>query len=140
MRLGLETLGNATLVFSEDGRPVLASDPWLEGTCYFGSWALDRPLTPAELATVQAAEYIWISHGHPDHFHPASLALLPPGKTILLPDFYAPDIKGFLEGRGFAVEVLLYRQWRVLSPEIRCLCLDNENQDAILVVEAARIW
>jgi hypothetical protein len=48
MRLGFETLGNATLVFYDNDRPVLATDPWLDGRCYFGSWALDRPLTEAE--------------------------------------------------------------------------------------------
>jgi hypothetical protein len=137
-RLGLETLGNATLVFSEDGRPVLATDPWLTGTCYFGSWALDRPLTRNELDTVLASEYIWISHGHPDHFHPQSLALLPRGKKILLPDHYSGDIASFLTAQGFAVEILRYRHWRSLSLNIRCLCLDNENQDAILIVEAGK--
>jgi hypothetical protein len=135
MQLSFETLGNATLVFHEDGRPVLATDPWLTGTCYHGSWALDRPLTPSETQTVLAAEYIWISHGHPDHFHPASLRLLPAGKKILLPDHYSPGIKDYLAAHGFSVEVMRYRQWRVLSPALRCLCLDNENQDSILIVE-----
>ena len=136
MRLGFETLGNATLVFYEDDRPVLATDPWLKGTCYFGSWALDRPLTQSELQAVLSSEYIWISHGHPDHFHPESLALFPRDRKILLPDHYSPDIKDYLVRQGFAVEVLGYRQWRRLSPQLRCLCLDNENQDAILLVEA----
>ena len=56
MRFGFETLGNATLAFREDGRPILATDPWLMGTCYFGSWGLDRPLTADELALVQDSE------------------------------------------------------------------------------------
>ena len=136
MRFGFETLGNATLAFHEDGRPVLATDPWLTGTCYFGSWGLDRPLTAEELALVQASEYIWISHGHPDHFHIPSLALLRPEQKILLPDHYHPGIKDYLDAHGFMVEVLPYRAWRQLSPGIRVLCLDNENQDAILAIEA----
>ncbi len=136
MRFSLETLGNATLAFREDGRPVIATDPWLSGTCYFGSWGLDRPLTPEELELVQASDYIWISHAHPDHFHIPSLSLLRPSQKILLPDHYSPDVKNFLERRGFAVEVLRYREWRQLSPGIRVLCLDNENQDAILLIEA----
>jgi hypothetical protein len=136
MHLGFETFGNATLVFHEDGRPVLATDPWLEGRCYSGSWALERKLTEAEIETVKAAEFIWISHGHPDHFHIPSLALLPRGKKILLPDHYAKDIHDFLVGQGFDVEIMRYRQWRQLTPSIRCLCLDNENQDAILLIEA----
>ena len=136
MRLGCETLGNASLVFREDDHVVLATDPWLVGTCYFGSWGLDRPLTPDELTTMQSSDYIWISHGHPDHFHVQSLALLPKGQKILLPDHYRHDIKTYLEGRGFEVGVLRYREWKQLSPSIRVLCLDNENQDAILLIEA----
>jgi hypothetical protein len=136
MHFSFETLGNASLAFREDDRSVLVTDPWLTGTCYFGSWGLDRPLTEAELALVQAGEYIWISHGHPDHFHVPSLALLRPEQKILLPDHYSPDIKDFLTKRGFAVEVLPYRGWKQLSPGIRVLCLDNENQDAILLIEA----
>ena len=136
MRFSFETLGNATLAFREAGRPVLATDPWLTGTCYFGSWGLDRPLTLEELALVQASEYIWISHGHPDHFHIPSLSLLRPEQKILLPDHYSADIKNYLEKHGFAVEVLPYRAWKQLSPGIRVLCLDNENQDAILIIEA----
>ena len=75
MRFSFETLGNATLAFREDGRPIIATDPWLTGTCYFGSWGLDRPLTADELALVQACDYLWISHGHPDHSSRRAIAL-----------------------------------------------------------------
>jgi len=136
MTLTFETAGNATLIFHEDGRPVLATDPWLEGRCYSGSWALERRLTDEERHAVLDADYIWISHGHPDHFHVRSLLQVPRGKRVLLPDHYAPDIQSFLIGQGFSVEVMPYRRWRTLSPGIRCMCLDNENQDAILLVEA----
>jgi hypothetical protein len=136
MQLGFETIGNATLVFYENGRAVLATDPWLTGTCYFGSWALSQPLTERELAAVIGAEYIWISHGHPDHLHPESLQLLPRDKKILLPDHYTSEIRDSLQDLGFAVTVLPYRQWQQLSPRLRCLCLDNENQDGVLIVEA----
>ncbi len=136
MRLGFETLGNASLLFWENDRPVLGTDPWLGGTCYFGSWALDRPLTEAERTGLMDAEYIWISHGHPDHLHPDSLAQLPRDKKILLPNHYVPEIRNGLVEQGFTVEVLPYKTWRRLSPGVRCMCIDNENQDAILIVEA----
>jgi hypothetical protein len=136
MRFGFETLGNASIAFRDGDCAVLVTDPWLTGTCYFGSWGLDRPLTEDELALVRASEYVWISHGHPDHFHVPSLALLRPEQKILLPDHYSSDIKDYLVKRGFAVEVMPYRTWKQLSPGIRALCLDNENQDAILLIEA----
>lgn len=131
-----ETLGNATIQVFQDGHPVLATDPWLVGTCYFGSWALDHPLTDQQIANVVNSDHIWISHGHPDHLHEPSLDLLPPGKRFLIGDHYDDDIRTFLLAKGFEVTVLPYRQWHALGPDLRVMCLDNMNQDSILVVAA----
>ncbi len=136
MTFTLETMGNATLLFSEDVYPILATDPWLIGTCYYGSWGLDRPLDERELQCVLNAKYIWISHGHPDHLHIESLALLRRNQKILIPDHYSSGIYDFLSAQGFSVQILKYRHWQQLTPNFRCLCLDNPNQDAILIVEA----
>jgi hypothetical protein len=130
-----ETLGNATVQIFKDQRPILATDPWLTGTCYFGSWALDKPLTDAQIASVLASDYVWISHGHPDHLHGESLDLLPRGKKILLPDHYHPEIKDALIGQGFDVRVMPYKTWMPLGDGVRAMCLDNQNQDAMLIVE-----
>jgi len=113
---------------------VLATDPWLVGTCYFGSWALDHALTPEQIANAVNSDYIWISHGHPDHMHHESLDLMPAGKKFLLPDHYDPEIKNFLTDKGFQVTVLKYREWFRVSPTVEVLCIDNINQDAILVI------
>src|SRR6201995_429282 len=109
MKASFETLGNASVVVFEDGKPVLATDPWLFGTCYFGSWALDHPLSPEQVRNIVDAEWIWISHGHPDHLHDESLSLLPAGKQILVPDHYNSDIATGLRARGFEVTILPYR-------------------------------
>ena len=130
-----ETLSNASILVCEDGRPVLATDPWLSGTCYFGSWALDHPLSDSQIAMMKQADYYWISHGHPDHLHHESLAALPRGKKMLLPDHYSSEIAGSLRAEGFEVTILKYRQWFSLSPDIRIMCIDNMNQDGILLIE-----
>ena len=136
MAHSFETLSNAAILVYENGRPLLATDPWLFGTCYFGSWALDHPLSEAQIDTMQRAEYYWISHGHPDHLHHASLATLPRGKRVLLPDHYSSEIADSLRADGFDVTVLQYRKWFALSPGVRVMCIDNMNQDAILLIEA----
>lgn len=135
MAIEFETFGNAIVTVYEDGAPVLATDPWLKGTCYFGSWAHEVALSERQLADVINAEAIWISHGHPDHLHPESLSLLPKGKKIYLPDHYSSEIADFLREDGFDVTVMKYRQWFKLSDNVRICCMDNINQDAILVVE-----
>jgi hypothetical protein len=131
--LTFETLGNATIQFAVDGRPILVTDPWLKGTCYFGSWALDHALTERQIQNAQDSEFIWISHGHPDHLHHESLEIIPKSAKILLPDHYDREIYNFLCDLGFTVEILRYRTWRRLHPALEVLCIDNENQDAILV-------
>lgn len=136
MGFTVETFGNASLQVCRDGHPVLTTDPWLVGSAYFGSWALDHPLTPAQIERTRNSDFIWISHGHPDHLHPESLKLLPRGKRILLPDHYQPEIRDFLTGEGFDVTVLRYKQWFRLGEDIEVLCIDNWNQDGILIVRA----
>ena len=136
MSAQFETLGNASVIVFDDANPVLATDPWLTGTCYFGSWALDHPLSQQQIRNFVEAEWIWISHGHPDHLHDASLTMLPAGKKFLLPDHYDNDIALNLQGRGFDVTILPYRTWYPLTSRIRVMCIDNINQDAVLVVEA----
>jgi hypothetical protein len=130
-----ETLGNATLQFFADGRPVLVTDPWLVGTCYFGSWALDHDLSAEQIANALGSDYVWLSHGHPDHMHHESLDLFRPGQKFLLPDHYDREIEHFLTGKGFAVTILKYREWFRISPTVEVMCLDNMNQDAILFVK-----
>jgi hypothetical protein len=132
-----ETLGNATLQLFADGRPVLVTDPWLVGTCYFGSWALDHALTSAQIQNALDSDYVWISHGHPDHMHHESLDLFPAGKKFLLPDHYDREIHDFLVGKGFEVKILKYREWFHVSPTVKVMCLDNINQDAVLIAQMA---
>ena len=128
-----ETLGNATLQLFLGGRPVLATDPWLVGNCYFGSWALDHALTPEQISNVINSDYIWISHGHPDHLHHESLDLFPKGRALLLPDHFDPEIRDAMTEKGFAVTILPYRKWVDLRPGLSVMCLDNINQDSILI-------
>jgi hypothetical protein len=133
MELGFETIGNATVVV-HDREPVLATDPWLEGSAYFGSWGLSHPVPPAQAAAVRAAGAVWFSHGHPDHLNPASLPAF--GDTrILLPDHVGGRIARDLTRDGYRVEVLPDATWVPISDRVRVLCIADEGQDAVLLVD-----
>ncbi len=136
MGLSFQTLGNASVIIRQREQPVLATDPWLTGTCYHGSWALDHDLTAEEIAAFQQTPRIWISHGHPDHLHEPSLALVSRDTEILIPRHYINEMQSFLEGLGFTVRVMGYREWIEIADGVRILTLPNANQDAILVIEA----
>jgi hypothetical protein len=133
MQLGFETIGNATLV-AFDGRPVLVTDPWIAGTPYFGSWGLSHAIPLEQLAAIRNTEYVWFSHGHPDHLNGESLALLR-DRRILLPAHVGGRIRRELESGGHEVQQLPTAEWVPLSDRIRVMCLPDYNQDAVLLVQ-----
>ena len=128
-----ETIGNATVICYED-KPVLATDPWICGTAYFGSWTLSHEIPAAQLDAVKNSKYIWFSHGHPDHTNAESLLALS-DRIILLPDHVGGRIRGELTQQGLRTQVLTDREWVQLSPHIRVMCVSDYNQDALLFID-----
>ena len=133
--LDVATIGNATLIAYED-RPVLVTDPWLGGDClaYFGSWGLSHEIPKDLREDIDRADYIWFSHGHPDHLNPDSLKYLK-GRKILLGDHVGGRMEEELRNEGFEVEILPDREWVQLSPHIKVMCLTTWIQDSVLLVD-----
>jgi hypothetical protein len=136
MDLGFDTVGNATIIL-HDRRPILATDPWFDAPAYFGSWSLSHAIPDAQREALEAVEYVWLSHGHPDHLNMGSLPKFR-DKKILLPDHYGSRIKNDLEQQGFKVSVLRDREWVRLSDRVRVQCLADNNQDAVLLCEMGK--
>ncbi len=128
MDLGFETIGNACIIVHDRG-PVLATDPWLTGTAYFGSWRLSHEVPEEQQANVARCRYLWVSHGHPDHLSLESLENLR-DKTILVPDHHGGRMARELRGLGFTVQVLKCGEWFPVSERVRIASLANYNQDA----------
>lgn len=133
MDLGFETIGNATLI-CHDRSPILATDPWIVGDAYFGSWTRSHEVPDEHIQAIRNCRYVWISHGHPDHLSMESLAWLR-DKTILLPDHAGGRIAHDLRSLGFRVSVLRDYAWTELSPRIRILSIADVFQDAVLLVD-----
>lgn len=132
MDIGFETIGNATLI-CHDKTPVLVTDPWLDDSPYFGSWALSNEIPDEQLEAIKQCEFVWTSHGHPDHLSVKSLRLLSDIK-LLLPDHVGGRITDEMRRLGFDVTVLQDRTWTKLSPRISVLCIPDYNQDAVLLI------
>ncbi len=129
-----ETIGNATIIAYEGDKPVLATDPWIQGSAYFGSWKLSHEIPQAQLDAIKSAKYVWFSHGHPDHINAESLLALS-DRTILLPDHVGGRMKKDLTEQGLNVQVLPERTWVQLSEHIRVMCVSDYNQDALLLID-----
>lgn len=133
MDLGFETIGNACIIAHDRG-PVLATDPWLFGPAYFGSWRLSHAVPEAQQQHVAQCRYLWLSHGHPDHLSLPSLERLR-GKTILLADHVGGRIARDLRGLGFDVRVLRCGEWVQLSDRLRFATIANYNQDSVCLID-----
>jgi hypothetical protein len=133
MEIGFDTVGNATLVL-HDKVPLLATDPWITGSAYFGSWALSHEIPAEQADAVRRCKYLWISHGHPDHLNGESLETQR-DKIILLPDHRGGRVFQELRQQGFQVRLIRDRAWFELSPRVRILSIADYNQDALLLAD-----
>jgi hypothetical protein len=133
MDLGFETIGNATLVVHDSG-PLLATDPWITGPAYFGSWTRSHAIPDEQRSAIEACRYLWLSHGHPDHLSADSIDGLRHA-TLLLPDHVGGRIRRDLEEQGYRTRVLPCREWVELSPRVHVACVADWNQDAVLLVD-----
>lgn len=133
MQLGFETIGSATII-CHDRKPILITDPWVVGSAFFGSWALTHQVPEEQFRSICEAEFVWFSHGHPDHLNHESLQLFR-GKKILLPDHAGKRIYSELLKDGLEVRILRDRVWYQLSNRIRVLCMADYNQDAVLLID-----
>jgi hypothetical protein len=133
MDIGFETIGNAIVVCHDRG-PILATDPWLMGNAYFGSWTFSHLIPKEQFEAIRQCQFIWLSHGHPDHLCSESIRFLRP-RTILLPDHVGRRIFNSLCELGFNVQILQDRTWVRLTDRIRVMCIADYNQDGILLID-----
>jgi hypothetical protein len=131
--VGFDTIGNATIICHDRG-PVLATDPWISGSAYFGSWTLSHMIPDEYMEAILACRYIWFSHGHPDHLNSESLPLFKE-KKILLPDHVGNRIYNWLHELGYNTYILKDKQWYNVSDRIKIMCIADYNQDAVLLID-----
>lgn len=132
----IETMGHATLVLSRAGeRPILLTDPWLTGSCYWRSWWIENYPSPGEIERLRSTRHVYLTHEHPDHLHVPSLRMLgPDGPEILTPDFLEMSMDGFLAGEGFRVRRLPAGEWTELGDGVSAMSLPIWTNDSILVL------
>jgi hypothetical protein len=132
----LETLGHASLLLSDDdGLPLLLTDPWLLGSTYWRSWWLQNYPTARVLDRLRDTRFIYITHEHPDHYHPPSLRRLGPGPEILLPRFPETRMADHLRQNGRRVTELPPFDLVDLGNDIRIASCPVWNDDSILLVD-----
>ena len=130
----LKTIGHATLIVSENGIPLIATDPWLIGSVYWRSWWLEKYPSADEVSLVRRCKCLYITHSHPDHFHWPSLRHLGP-KKILNPRFPHYNVIDFLKSHQYPCEILEPFHWYQLTSRVRICSIPIPVDDSILMVQ-----
>jgi hypothetical protein len=130
--IGFETIGNATITCF-DGGPVLSTDPWIEGTPYFGSWGHPLQIPQEQIENIKKSKYIWLSHGHPDHINGKSFKYYRDA-TILIPDHCGDRIFDYFSSRFKCIKIKS-NEWFQISKNIRIKSFADWNQDAALIID-----
>jgi len=132
----IETLGHASLLLRDDaGEPVLLTDPWLKGSCYWRSWWLQNYPTDEEWQAVNKVRTCYITHEHPDHFHTYTIRRMDDAIEYLAPRLPEENIGRFLQEIGKTARVLDYLTWHTLAPGIRILSIPLYNDDSVLLID-----
>jgi hypothetical protein len=131
----LETLGHASLLLtSSNGSPILLTDPWLIGSSYWRSWWLQHYPSLEEIESVKSSKFVYLTHEHPDHFHPPSLRRLNKETLFLCPDLPDMSMADYLQEQAYQVKNVSPYQWMRLHEECSILSIPLWNDDSILLV------
>jgi CMP-N-acetylneuraminate monooxygenase len=80
---------------------TLVTDPWLFGPAFMTGWWLDHPSAEDSIKILKNADFVFISHNHPDHLHSETLELLDKDKKFIVGDFNSKSTEKYLRSLGF---------------------------------------
>lgn len=123
-------IGHACLLTEANGLRIL-SDPWWRGPCFGAQWWIypEPFLEPLEGCNI---DYIYISHGHEDHFHSGTLKTLGTSAKILVSEHLglAPHLKKL----GHEVITVNEHEEKMLSNGVSCRIVPTHGGDTFMTL------
>jgi len=99
-------LVNHASLLIRSGDSSLLTDPWFSGSIFDEGWSLLH-VNPDDSIAQIAPTSIWISHEHPDHFHPSTLRQVPKSQRAETPIYFRKTkdrrVRDWCESNGFPV-------------------------------------
>jgi len=124
-------IGHASLLIEANGLRIL-SDPWWNGPCFGAQW-WPYPLPYLQAIQNAPVDYVYISHGHHDHFHPPSLKLFWGAKVLV---GAGSDLPVAIRDLGFDVIENDGRSETDLGQGVQCRIMGTYADDTLCVVSA----
>lgn len=133
----LKTFGHATLAFfKENESPIVITDPWLYGSCYWRSWWLQNYPTENDYKFLKLSENILLTHEHWDHTHVPSLKkIYSKNQKLIIPNLNSKRLKYFLDENFEKVFEAKDAEWCNLTEELKYFSIPLYNDDSIVLFE-----
>jgi len=130
-------LGHAAMMMEGGGTRILM-DPWLTDPSYHGTWWHFPPLEVG-VRDLPRLDYLYISHEHPDHFDPPTLAQLDKDIHVVVPRFKKRRLYDTLARLGFRqITELAYEEpfaCGAQGPTLRLIGPDRPWDDSAILVQ-----
>ena len=78
-----------------------ATDPWVEGFAFASGWWLNNAPVKDWEERLNAVDFIYISHNHPDHLNEFTLSKIRKDMLFIIPDFKSKSVEKMLINLGF---------------------------------------
>src|SRR5262245_57509844 len=127
-------IGHASVLVESNGVSIL-SDPWWNGPCFGAQWWL-HPEPCLAVVEQRRPDYIYISHGHHDHFHPSTLKLFDRQTTVLVAR--DSDLGPAIQAMGSPVRTVAPDEECHLGSGVRCRIIPTHADDTLMTVTDGR--
>lgn len=132
----VQTLGHASILLTNrKHEPLLLTDPWLVGSCYWRSWWLQNYPDEEQLDMLSTVQYCYITHEHQDHYHLPSIRKLGKQPVYLSPQLPEENISPHLVSLGFTAKTLIPLTWYRIDEEVNVLSIPLYNDDSCLLID-----
>lgn len=124
-------IGHASLLIEAGGVTIL-SDPWWRGPCFGAQW-WNYPAPHLQAIGGRSLDYVYISHGHHDHFHPGTLRTLNGNPKFLVSR--NTNLSAPIKELGFdAIELDDDQALTLAGTNLTCRIMETHAQDTLMSV------
>lgn len=123
-------IGHASILIETQGLKIL-SDPWWGFPCFGAQWwTYPKPAT--QLIDPEQIDYVYISHGHHDHFHLGTLNQFKHHATILVSS--EVNLAETLTKKGYQVQTVTPEITTVLANKVECEVWPTYGGDTLMAI------
>jgi len=127
-------VGHASILIEAAGITVL-SDPWWVGPCFGAQW-WNYPAAYLPGLANRRIDYVYLSHGHHDHFHPGTLRTISRDAKVITSS--KTDLAPFVRDLGFEVIELDEELYPLGSQGATCRIMPTHGDDTLMALSDGR--